>query len=196
MTNIAIFASGGGSNANAICRYFDNHPSIKIVIVVSNRMHAGVHEVAQMHNIPSITFKIDDWKNPIHIIEYLNMIQVDFIILAGFLIKIPTEIIECFPERIINIHPSLLPKYGGRGMYGHHVHQAVFDNKEQESGITIHVVNEQYDKGKIIFQTSREITSLKNPEEIAQKILQLEHHYYPLVIENYVQTYISGELRI
>jgi len=181
--NIAIFASGSGSNAEAIIKHFTDHPKIEVALIVSNKKEAYVLQRAQSHGIDSIIIS-SDFKNAPDLLEAkLEFCKIDFIVLAGFLLKIPSWLIKKFPSKIINIHPALLPKYGGKGMYGKHVHQAVFNNMETESGITIHMVNEHYDEGKIVFQKRIDLDILDTPEDIASKVLGLEHENYPRIIE-------------
>lgn len=181
--NIAIFASGGGSNAEAIIQYFKDKEDVNVELILSNKASAYVLERAQKHHIKSIVFKRSEFYNTSDIVNKLNEAKIDLIVLAGFLWLIPENLIEAFPSRIINIHPALLPKYGGKGMYGHHVHQAVFDNNERESGITIHYVDQNYDEGKVLFQESVSLLPQDTPDIIAKKVLELEHRHYPQVIE-------------
>jgi phosphoribosylglycinamide formyltransferase-1 len=180
MKKIVLFASGNGSNAEAIIRYFENQSLATVVAVFSNKPEAKVLDRAKNHNIPSFVFtKIQ--LNEGFVLEKLELLQPDLIVLAGFLLQFPLSLLKVFPN-VINIHPALLPKYGGKGMYGMHVHQAVLDNKEQETGITIHYVNEHYDEGEFIFQKSVNIEACNTPEEIAHKIHELEHQFFPEVI--------------
>jgi len=181
---LAIFGSGGGSNAEAIIQYFKNHPSIEVALIATNRKNAFILERAKKHNIPSLYLKKSSFYNQDETVLELQSLQIHWIILAGFLWLIPKKLIQAYPSKIINIHPALLPKYGGKGMYGKHVHQAVFDHFEVESGITIHYVNEAYDEGQIIFQKSVTLELLDTPDIIATKVLALEHHHYPRVIDN------------
>ncbi len=175
-----LFASGNGSNAEQIINYFKNSESVKIVAIFSNKADAKVLDRAKNHNIPSVVFSKAQL-NEGFVLEKLQQFQPDLIVLAGFLLKFPESILKEYPK-VINIHPALLPKYGGKGMYGMHVHQAVLDNKEIETGITIHYVNENYDEGEFIFQKSVNIEDCKTAEEIAHKIHELEHQYFPEVI--------------
>lgn len=184
MKNLAIFASGQGSNADKICEYFKAHGDISVDVIVSNKENAGVKTVAMSHHIPFVYHPNASFHEGEEILETLREYRIDYVILAGFLRKIPTALIKAYARRIINIHPALLPKYGGKGMYGRHVHEAVKANHETESGITIHFVNHEYDKGQIIFQTSCEISETDSAERIAEKVLALEHSYYPKVIES------------
>lgn len=181
--NIAILASGSGTNAENIGNYFSKHDRIQVSHILSNKKDAYVHERAKKLRIPSSTFSKQEFKND----AFLDQLQsIDYVILAGFLWLIPAYLIKAFPNKIINIHPALLPKYGGKGMYGHHVHKAIIDAKEIESGITIHLVNEEYDKGKILFQAKCKVTEDDSPDSLAQKIHALEHKYFPKIIEEYI----------
>ena len=182
MKNIIIFASGSGSNAETIINHFKNTDFAKVSAVFTNRVNAGVIDRAKKHEIPFEVFSKDDFQNE----NFLDLVQKynpELIVLAGFLLKVPKYLVKSFPNRIINIHPALLPNYGGKGMYGMNVHKAVFENKEEKSGMTIHYVNEHYDEGNIIFQESTDITDCASPEEVALKVLSLEHKNYPVVIE-------------
>lgn len=180
MKNIVLFASGNGSNAEEIIKYFKKSSQGAVVAIFSNKADAKVLERAKNNEIPSVVFNKGQL-NEGFVLEQLHQFQPDLIVLAGFLLKFPVSILEEYPK-VINIHPALLPKYGGKGMYGMHVHQAVLDNNEKETGITIHYVNEHYDEGEFIFQKSVNIEDCKTAEEIAQKVHELEHHYFPEVI--------------
>lgn len=175
-----LFASGNGSNAEQIINYFKNSENAKVVAVFSNKADAKVLDRAKNHNIPSVVFSKAQL-NEDFVFEKLQQFQPDLIVLAGFLLRFPQSILKVYPK-VINIHPALLPKYGGKGMYGMHVHQAVLDNKEIETGITIHYVNEHYDEGEFIFQKAVNIEDCKTADEIADKIHILEHQYFPEVI--------------
>jgi phosphoribosylglycinamide formyltransferase 1 len=183
LKNIAILASGSGSNAEKIMEYFKGSTKARVVLVASNKTDAFVLERASKFGVPTFTFSKSDLTAGV-LTEKLKVLHVDLVVLAGFLLKIPDSLIQAFPERIVNIHPALLPKYGGKGMYGMHVHQAVKDAGDQETGITIHLVNENYDEGKIIFQAAVAVASTDSPEAIAQKVHALEHKYFPNVIES------------
>lgn len=180
MKNIVLFASGNGSNAEEIIKFFKSNKEGSVVAIFSNKADAKVLDRAKNHNIPSVVFS-NAQLNEGFVLEKLQQFQPDLIVLAGFLLKFPESILKEYPK-VINIHPALLPKYGGKGMYGMHVHQAVLDNKEQETGITIHFVNEHYDEGEFIFQKAVNIEDCKTAEEIAHKIHKLEHKYFPEVI--------------
>lgn len=182
MKNLAIFASGSGTNTEVIVRHFAESELARISMVVTDRKDAGVIEKMKKFDI---RIRIID-KNALEgeeVLHFLQAAKIDLIVLAGFLKKIPEKIIEAFPNRIINIHPSLLPDYGGKGMYGMNVHRAVIENEDEESGITVHYVNEEFDEGEIIFQESVEVDIDDTPEDLAYKIQQLEHKHYPAVIE-------------
>ena len=180
---IAIFASGSGSNAENIINYFSQNSNFEFSVIISNKFDAFVHQRAQKLHVPSFTFTREDFVNGAKIFDFLKSYQIDCIILAGFLLKIPEVLIEAFPQKIINIHPALLPKYGGKGMYGHYVHQAVADAKETESGITIHYVNAHYDEGNIIFQATCPVLPTDTADMIADKVHALEYEFFPKVIE-------------
>lgn len=182
MRNIAIFASGSGSNAENIINFlFDKKEEISVEVIMCNNPDAYVIERADRLNIPCITFNREDTKNG-NVLRTLKDKNIDFIVLAGYLWLIPKDIISHYDGKIINIHPALLPAYGGKGMYGDNVHNAVHKAKEIKSGITIHYVNEKFDDGDIIFQHECELTSEDTPQTIASKVHELEHEYFPKVI--------------
>ncbi len=184
MVNAAIFASGEGSNAENLISHFKNDPRIKIKLVITNKDDAGVIARAEKHkkNVQIISKEALNQYTQ-QIIDFLRAEKIDLLILAGFLLKIPNEFIKAFPRKIINIHPSLLPKYGGKGMYGMHVHRAVIANKEKESGITVHYVDEEYDSGPVILQEKINLAENETPESLAQKIHELEYRFFPLAVE-------------
>lgn len=181
--NIAIFASGSGTNALNICNYFKDNPLIKVTTLACNKPKAKVIERLQSFKIEVILIEKVDFKLPQKLIQKLQAAEIDLIVLAGFLWLIPVDLIKAFKNKIINLHPALLPKYGGKGMYGVNVHKAVLLNKEKETGITIHYVNEVYDGGEIIFQATTKIEEDETPESLAQKIHQLEYSNFPKIIE-------------
>ena len=183
MKRIVIFASGSGTNAENISLFFQESDLASVVHILTNKKDAKVLKRAKRLKINSLVFNKEDFLNQEKIGKFLKK-EADFIVLAGFLWKIPEHIIEAFPNKIINIHPALLPKYGGKGMYGMHVHEAVVSNKEKETGITIHYVNKNYDEGAIIFQKRVALSSEDTPEIVAEKIHQLEQENFPKVIEN------------
>jgi phosphoribosylglycinamide formyltransferase 1 len=184
---IAVFASGAGSNAEKIIDRFASHPTIQIALIVCNKPGAGVLKIAASKNIPSLLIEKEKFFHGDAYIKELKEKKIDFIVLAGFLWKIPTALIKAFSGSIINIHPALLPKYGGKGMYGQYVHQAVIDNKETESGITIHYVDEVYDNGKTIFKAICPVYPTDTVSLLAQRIALLEHTHYPEEIERIVK---------
>ncbi len=186
-TRMAIFASGAGSNANNIIGYFKNNPRISINLIVCNNPAAGVIQVARNHSIPLLMIDKKSLEDPGGCLKALQNEQIDLIILAGFLWKLPAALIQAFPKKIINIHPALLPSYGGKGMYGQHVHEAVIAKKDTQSGITIHLADEIYDHGEILFQETCLVEPSDTPESLAQKIHQLEHKHFPKVIESYLE---------
>lgn len=180
---LAIFASGTGSNARKIIEYFKGHPTIHVSLVISNKPDAPVLTMAQSHRIETQVITRKSFYESEAILDTLRENKIDLVILAGFLWLVPGYLIRAFQRRIINIHPALLPRYGGKGMYGHHVHQAVWEAHEPESGITIHYANEHYDEGDIIFQVKCVLEPEDTPEDIARKVLELEHYYFARVIE-------------
>ncbi|MEC7755981.1 phosphoribosylglycinamide formyltransferase [Roseivirga sp. UBA1976] len=183
---LSIFASGSGSNAEKFFEHFQNHPQIEIASVFTNNKSAGVIERAQRFNIKHHVYNRSFWQTGETIVEVLESEKIDFIVLAGFMLLIPKALVARFPNRIFNIHPALLPKFGGQGMYGMNVHKAVKAAGETETGLTIHYVNEYYDEGAIIFQESCTINPTDSAEEIAAKVLRLEHKNYPKVVEQEV----------
>lgn len=182
MRNIAIFASGSGTNAQAIIEYFNLKGMSPVKIILANKHDAYVLERAKKFNIPTMVFTKEQFYNSSIILAKLKELDIDLIVLAGFLWLVPDNILKEYTKRIINIHPALLPKYGGKGMYGMKVHEAVVANKETESGITIHYVNEVYDDGEIIIQAKCKVLPDDTPEMVAQKIHQLEYKYFPETI--------------
>jgi phosphoribosylglycinamide formyltransferase-1 len=182
MKRIVILASGSGTNAENIIKYFKNNTAVKVTLVLSNKKDAKVLERAKNLGVENKSFNKEDFTINNKVFEILKN-NADYVILAGFLWKVPENIIEAFPNKIINIHPALLPKYGGKGMYGMHVHEAVVANKEQETGITIHYVNENYDEGAIIFQDKFKVLPTDTAEDVAAKIHTLEYDNFPKVIE-------------
>lgn len=180
---IAIFASGTGTNAKKIIEYFKNHSAIEVVLIVSNKPEAGVLQIAKMNGVSTLVVEKETFFRDNGYVPELKNRNIDFIVLAGFLWKIPAKLIAAYPSSIINIHPALLPKYGGKGMYGHFVHDAVIEAKEKESGITIHFVDEQYDQGEHIFQATCPVLQGDTPSTLAQKVQDLEHNNYARVIE-------------
>lgn len=183
MKNIAVFASGAGSNAEKIIHYFAApDANARIALIVCNKPGAGVLHIAEANNIPYLMVEKEKFFRGNAYVDELTAAGIDFIVLAGFLWKLPPALIRAFPKKIINIHPALLPKYGGRGMYGHFVHEAVIAAGDRESGITIHYVDELYDHGQIILQAKCIIDEADTPESLARKVQLLEHRHYPPAI--------------
>ncbi|MBL4658169.1 MAG: phosphoribosylglycinamide formyltransferase [Flavobacteriales bacterium] len=185
-TNICIFASGNGSNAEAIIAYFSSDPDIQVELIISSSPDAYVLERAKSHKIPSIVLGKVPFKESTLLLDELQKHRIDLIVLAGFMWLVPSYLVEAYPDKILNIHPALLPKYGGKGMYGSHVHEAVIAAKEPESGITIHFVNEKYDDGAIITQEKCTVSESDTPDSLAEKIHQLEHQHFPRVISEVI----------
>lgn len=183
MKRIVIFASGSGSNAENIISFFSDNPSVTIAAVLTNKSSAKVLERCDRLGVPAFYFNKPAFKDSNAIVDFLRGLQTDLIVLAGFLWKIPENLIKAYPNKIVNIHPALLPNYGGKGMYGDRVHKAVKDNNETETGITIHYVNENYDEGATIFQAKTVIEPSDTPETVAQKVHRLEYEHFPKVIE-------------
>ena len=183
MKKLAIFGSGNGGNAENICNYFIGSNKVKVVFICTNNKNAFIVKRAEKINIPVVYTTKDDLCNFSRLKKELSDYKVDYIILAGFLLKIPFEMVNSYPKKIINIHPSLLPKYGGKGMYGHNVHRAVLENKETESGITIHFVNKNYDEGEVILQKKCDVSIHETIEGLEKKIHNLEFEYFPKTIE-------------
>jgi len=186
MKRIAIFASGAGSNAKQIIEYFTNHAVVQVALVVCNKPGAGVLNIADQYKVPTLLIEKEQFFRGDAYVEKLKEANIDFIVLAGFLWKIPPALIQAYPNKIINIHPALLPKYGGKGMYGQFVHEAVLAAQESESGITIHLVDELYDHGQMIFHASCPVLPDDTPATLAQRIHALEHKHYPEVIERFI----------
>ena len=189
LIKLAIFASGSGTNAENIINYFTGSTQCKIELVLCNKNNAYVLERAKNLGVESLVFSASQLNDSEMIDEQLHKREIDFLILAGFLLKVPDRLLEKYPSKIINIHPALLPSYGGKGMYGMNVHRAVIAAGEKESGITIHLVDEHYDNGKILFQAKCNISPEDTPEDLASKIHLLEQAHFPRVIEEYITTY-------
>lgn len=180
---IAIFASGSGTNTQNIIEHFHSGEFAAVVLVLTNKKDAKVLDRAKALEVPAIAFTREELHAEDGVLQMLTAAQPDLIVLAGFLWKFPELILQHYPNQVINVHPALLPKYGGKGMYGHHVHQAVVDNKEEETGITIHYVNEHYDEGAIIFQAEVAVSPEDTPDTVANKVHTLEYEHFPQVIE-------------
>ena len=182
MKKIAIFASGSGSNAENIIQYFAQKPQFCVKSVFCNVPDAYVLERAKKYRIPSFVFNREEFRNPDKVFRQLQEQEIDFIVLAGFLWLMPSFITAAWPNKIVNIHPALLSAYGGKGMYGHHVHEAVIAAGEKESGITIHYVNDHYDQGAIIFQAKCPVLPTDTPDDLAARVHELEYRYFPQII--------------
>jgi len=185
---ITIFASGAGSNASRIIDYFRNSTLARVCLVICNKPGAGVISIAEKEGIPVLIIEKERFFKGDGYLPEIRQAGTNLIVLAGFLWKIPHSLIDAYPRRIINIHPALLPKYGGRGMYGQYVHESVLNAGEMESGITIHYVDEHYDNGDILFQTACPVLDTDSPESLANRIHQLEHLHYPLVIDDLIKS--------
>lgn len=190
MKSIAVFASGGGTNAENLIRYFYGSDEINIKLVLSNKKDAFVLERAKKLGVQTKVFNREDFYRSEQVLLTLRDQQIDYIVLAGFLWLIPEYLLDAFPNRIVNIHPALLPKYGGKGMYGMNVHREVVKQGETHSGISIHLVNKEYDKGKILFQATVPVNKEDSPEDLARKVHELEYKHYPRIVE----AFIKGEL--
>lgn len=186
MHHIAIFASGAGSNAKKIIDHFRHHPTIRVALIVCNKPQAGVLQIAEKENIPALLIEKEMFFRGDAYVSQLKTYTINFVVLAGFLWKVPVALIAAYRNRIVNIHPALLPHYGGKGMYGSRVHEAVITNKEKQSGITIHYVDELYDHGAVIFQATCTVATDDTADTLAQKIHVLEHEHYPRVIEEVI----------
>jgi phosphoribosylglycinamide formyltransferase-1 len=191
MKRIVIFASGSGTNADNISRFFQQSDVASVVHIVTNNKNAKVIERAKILKIKSLIFSKKELLEEGEFLKFLKK-EADIIVLAGFLWKIPQHIVSAFPNKIINIHPALLPKFGGKGMYGMNIHKSVIESKETETGITIHYVNEKYDDGAIIFQAKTSVLPSETAEDVAKKIHQLEYEHFPRVIEAIIKSFIDG----
>jgi len=188
---LAILASGSGSNAEEIVKYFADNASIEVSLILSNKNDAGVLDRAKKLGIKALSFKVYEMSEG-GMLNLLREHNIHFVVLAGFLLKIPEALIAAYPDRIFNIHPALLPKFGGKGMYGIHVHEAVLQAGEPKSGITIHLVNEEYDKGRILFQGMVDVLPDDTSKALASRVLTLEHKHYARVIEEYISSINEG----
>lgn len=190
---IAVFASGSGTNAEEVFKYFKDHQRIEVALLLSNNPSAYALQRAANHDIETLVFNRQEFLDGTMLGEKLAQARITHIVLAGFLWLIPSYLLQRFPDRIINIHPALLPKYGGKGMYGAKVHQAVKASRDLETGITIHLVNERYDEGKVLFQGRCAIGEQDTPDQIAACVQKLEHEHYPKVIEKWVLSSTASE---
>jgi phosphoribosylglycinamide formyltransferase-1 len=186
-TKIAVFCSGSGSNAQKIIEHFQSSKDIKVAVLMANKPDAYALDRAKKLNVPTWIFNRNDFYNTDLVLKELKKREIDYIVLAGFLWLVPENLVKNFPDKIINIHPALLPKYGGKGMYGMNVHNAVVTNNEKESGITIHYVDGKYDEGNIIFQASCAVAPEDTAEEVAKKVQVLEHTHFPVMVENIIK---------
>lgn len=182
MKKIVVFASGSGTNAENIIKYFSETKTGVVASVFTNNAKAKVIDRAKKYDVPTEIFSKEEFFEG-KVLQKIKVIAPDLIVLAGFLLKLPQDLVETYPDKIINIHPALLPKYGGKGMYGMHVHKAVVENQEEKTGITIHYVNEHYDEGNIIFQKEVALTKEDTPEDVAAKIHELEQENFPMIVE-------------
>jgi phosphoribosylglycinamide formyltransferase-1 len=189
---IAVFASGTGTNAAKLIDYFKTSPVARVALVVCNKPGAGVLTLAEKAGVPTLLIEKEKFFRGDAYLPQLKEAGIEFLVLAGFLWKVPQALIDAFPRRIVNIHPALLPKFGGKGMYGQYVHEAVLQAGERETGITVHFVDEHYDSGDIIFQTACPVLDGDSPETIAARIHQLEHAHYPRVVEEVVREQTSS----
>jgi len=185
--HLAIFASGSGTNADAIISYFQERKTAKVSLIVTNKAEAGVIQIANKHQVPVLVMNKEQMLDSAFLLGELQKYSIDWIILAGFLLMIPEFLVKAFKNKMVNIHPALLPKFGGKGMYGKRVHQAVLEAKEKKSGISIHHVTEEYDEGKVIFQAETDIQEGETIESLEKKIHQLEHQHYPIIIEKLIK---------
>ena len=189
MKKIAVFASGNGTNAENITRYFSDHHSLHIDSIWTNNPSAGVIQRMANYDCPVLLFTRREMQEGV-LLEKLQSRAIDGIVLAGFLLLIPPSLVTAFPRQILNIHPALLPKYGGKGMYGSRVHEAVYAEGDKETGITIHYVDKHYDEGAVIFQVKVALDHQEVPERIAQKVHELEFEHYPKVIEQIFSSHV------
>ena len=187
MSNIAIFASGSGSNAEQIIRHFSENPNHRVELVLSNRADAFVLERARSLGVPGYVFDRETFYRTEKVLELLTRHSVSLLVLAGFLWLVPDYLLKAYPGRILNIHPALLPDFGGKGMYGNRVHEAVIREGRTTSGITIHLIDEEYDRGEVLFQAECPVLSDDTPDTLAGRIHQLEHRHFPVVIEEYLK---------
>lgn len=189
MKRIAILASGSGTNAENIARYFQDSDLARVVLIASNNTDAGVIQRARKLHIPTLLFDRTCFYKSGQVLDVLQRMEADLIVLAGFMMLIPEDLVKAFEGRIVNIHPALLPAYGGKGMYGQFVHEAVVAAGEKQTGITIHFVNEHYDEGQIIFQAACDIAPGETPDQVAANVHQLEYKHYPAVIESVLRSF-------
>ncbi len=182
---LAIFASGAGTNTENLIQYFKENENIEVAVIISNRSKAGVTDIASKYDVPHYLVTKEEFDTSEKALQILKGMEIDLIVLAGFLIKVPDSILNAYPGKVLNIHPALLPDFGGKGMYGKYVHEAVIASGKKESGITIHLVNENYDEGKVLFQVKAILDEGETSESLAQKIQALEHEHFPKEVEKY-----------
>ncbi len=187
MIQIAIFASGSGTNAENLMRYFQDHPTIQVALIFTNKPHAGVIARAYKYDVPVLVLGKKMFQSPAYLNPLLELHQIDFIVLAGFLWLVPDYLTTAYANRMVNIHPALLPKYGGKGMYGNRVHEAVVANGEEQTGITIHLVNDMYDQGDVLFQAICPVYSSDTPELVGERVHALEYEHYPRIVEELIE---------
>ena len=188
---IAVFASGTGSNARRMMEHFQGHKIGEVALVVSNRAQAGVLKTAESFGVETLLLQRSSFYESEQLVTDLNDKLIDFIVLAGFLWLIPSYLVRAFPNKIVNIHPSLLPKFGGKGMYGHHVHEAVRASGDIQTGISIHFVNEAYDEGQLLFQATCPVFPEDKPSDIATRVLCLEHEFFPEIVERQLKKNVT-----
>jgi len=185
-TRLVVFASGNGSNADRLMQHFKGHPTARVVLLVCNKPNAPVLSVAARHKVPSLVVGPMSWQQGQDLVDQLRSFQADALVLAGFLWKIPGYLLQAFPDRIVNLHPALLPDFGGKGMYGMQVHQAVLASGRHESGITVHLVNEEYDRGRHLARFVCPVLPEDQPQDLAKRVQALEHRHYPEVLEAWI----------
>lgn len=188
--NIAIIASGTATNARNITKFFKDNNNVKVALLLTNRPDSGIPDIARQYDIPYYVFNREELYQSDKVVQMLRTSNIQLVILAGFLWLVPANLIQAYRNKILNIHPALLPKYGGKGMYGMRIHSTIKENKEKETGITIHLVDEEYDKGPILHQSTVEIHPDDTAEDIARKVHELEYQYYPKVIADYIDSNI------
>ncbi|NNF02785.1 MAG: phosphoribosylglycinamide formyltransferase [Bacteroidia bacterium] len=190
---IAVFVSGTGTNAIQLVNHFSKHKNIQVALLVTNKSTSGALQIAEYNQLPCLLITNEELNSSSNLLSILRDDEIDFLVLAGFLRKIPDEVIEKYQDKIINIHPSLLPNHGGKGMYGRRVHDAVKKNKDEKTGITIHLVDEKYDNGKILFQKEIKLNGSESVTDIENEIRKLEHKYFPKIVEDYVSKFVFNE---
>lgn len=193
LKRIAVLASGSGSNALKLFQYLEGNAQLSIAAVVSNKEDAGVLNHARAYGVETLVVNRDTFYESKLVLDFMEKRSIDCLVLAGFLWLIPPYLLKAFSDRIVNLHPSLLPAYGGKGMYGRHVHNAVLRAGERESGITVHIVNERYDEGRILLQARCPVLMGDTPETLAARVQQLEHTFFPVAVTHWAKTWIQQE---